>query len=255
MWASPHCGSLSSAAGSAVARRPQHRDTDPTDRGQANAQGAVQASADLCSEPLRQERWPEPATASKMQARPRSAPTAMLTPTHQPGKARRWLMPLVLLGMLGASAAQAIPRLDLKPYPQPAAGEKRWVIQLPGVLPPTSDERISSNPADWRVELIVGKTMTVDCNGPRLNGRIRSETLKGWGYKLFRVSQVSPGPTTRMACPPERGPRQAFVAIGSRPYVVPYNASLPIVVYAPKDVQVRWRLWKAERQQRDAQAL
>lgn len=179
----------------------------------------------------------------------------MLSPLRRSAAARRLALPLLLLGALASQAAQAIPRLDLKPYPQPAAGERRWVIQLPGVLPPTSDARISPNPADWRVELIAGKEMTVDCNGPRLKGRIRSETLKGWGYKVYRVSDVGPGPSTRMACPPDRGPRQAFVAIGEKPFVVPYNVSLPIVIYAPKDVQVRWRLWKAEKQQRDAQAL
>jgi len=37
--------------------------------------------------------------------------------------------------------------------------------------------------------------------------------------------------------------------------VVPYKVSLPIVVYAPRDLEVRWRLWKAEKQQRPAQAL
>ncbi|MEB3350833.1 MAG: ecotin family protein [Cyanobacteriota bacterium] len=36
---------------------------------------------------------------------------------------------------------------------------------------------------------------------------------------------------------------------------MPYNASLPIVVYAPKDLEVRWRLWKAERRQQRAQPL
>jgi ecotin len=162
---------------------------------------------------------------------------------------------LALLGPALPPLAQAIPRLDLKPYPAPAVAERRWVIQLPGVLQPSPDARISANPADWRVELIVGKEMTVDCNGPRLNGRIRSETLKGWGYAIYRVSAVTPGPSTRMACPPEQGPRQAFVALGPKPFVVPYNVSLPIVVYAPKEVQVRWRLWKAEREQREAQQL
>lgn len=165
------------------------------------------------------------------------------------------LVSLALLGLALPPLAQAIPRLDLKPYPAPAVAERRWVIQLPGVLQPSPDARISANPADWRVELIVGKEMTVDCNGPRLNGRIRSETLKGWGYAIYRVSAVTRGPSTLMACPPEQGPRQAFVALGPKPFVVPYNVSLPIVVYAPKDVQVRWRLWKAEREQREAQQL
>ena len=175
-----------------------------------------------------------------------------------------WTAPL-LAASLGLSAvvlpgllpprAQAIPALDLKPYPAPAVGEQRWVIQLPGVLQPSGDPRLSANPLDWRVELIVGKEMTVDCNGPRLNGRIRSETLKGWGYSIYRVGPVTLGPSTRMACPPDQGPRQAFVPIGPKPFVVPYNASLPIVIYAPRDVQVRWRLWKAEREQREAQRL
>ena len=31
---------------------------------------------------------------------------------------------------LAAAPAGAIPLLDLKPYPAPAAGEQRWVIQL-----------------------------------------------------------------------------------------------------------------------------
>jgi ecotin len=120
------------------------------------------------------------------------------------------LVSLALLGLALPPLAQAIPRLDLKPYPAPAVAERRWVIQLPGVLQPSPDARISANPADWRVELIVGKEMTVDCNGPRLNGRIRSETLKGWGYAIYRVSAVTRGPSTLMACPPEQGPRQAL---------------------------------------------
>jgi len=105
------------------------------------------------------------------------------------------------------------------------------------------------------VELIVGKEMTVDCNGPRLQGRIRQESVKGWGYPIVRVSDVAIGPSTLMACPPDRGPRQAFVPIGGKPFVVPYNASLPIVLYAPRDLQVRWRLWKAETRQQPAQRL
>lgn len=166
-----------------------------------------------------------------------------------------WTLPLLLASLALPPLAQAIPRLDLKPYPVPAAGERRWVIQLPGVLQPSSDPRISANPLDWRVELIVGKEITVDCNGPRLNGSIRSESLKGWGYSIYRVGPVTLGPSTRMACPPDQGPRQAFVTLSRKPFVVPYNVSLPIVIYAPEDVQVRWRLWKAEREQREAQRL
>jgi len=37
--------------------------------------------------------------------------------------------------------------------------------------------------------------------------------------------------------------------MGGKPFVVPYEVSRPIVLYAPKDLELRWRLWKAERRQ------
>jgi ecotin len=161
------------------------------------------------------------------------------------------LLPLAL----EMAPGKTVPRLDLSAYPAPSAGEVRWVIQLPGVLRPSSDPALSANPADWRVELIVGRELQVDCNGPRLRGRLRSERLPGSGTPIYRVSGGEPGPTTRMACPPERGPRRAFVPLAGPPTVVPYNASLPIVVYAPRSLEVRWRLWKAESRQQPAQRL
>ena len=165
-------------------------------------------------------------------------------------------MVLTLLAGLGLPAAvRAIPRLDLKPYPAPAADQRRWVIQLPGVLKPSSDPAISANPADWRVELIVGRELEVDCNRQLLRGRIEAETIPGWGYRIFRVRGGDAVASTRMACPPDQPPRRQFVALGGEPTVVRYNASLPIVVYAPRDLKVRWRLWKAETGQQKAQQL
>ncbi|MCP9942639.1 ecotin family protein [Cyanobium sp. ATX 6E8] len=153
---------------------------------------------------------------------------------------------------LAVTPASAIPRLDLKPYPAPAPGESRWVIQLPGVLRPSSDPVISPNPADWRVELIVGRELEVDCNRQLLRGRIRYESLPGRGYRVYRVSGGDLSASTRMACPPDQPKRRAFVPLAGQPTVVPYNASLPIVIYTPKDLQVRWRLWKAETRQEQA---
>ena len=157
--------------------------------------------------------------------------------------------------LVGPIAAGAVPRLDLRPYPAPPAGQNRWVIQLPGVLPPNSDPALSPSPSDWRVELIVGREMEIDCNRHFFSGRIASETIKGWGYKVYRVGNVGPVASTRMACPPGQPKRRVFVPMGAKPFVVPYNASLPIVVYAPQDLEVRWRLWKAAREQRPAQRL
>jgi ecotin len=164
---------------------------------------------------------------------------------------------VALPSLLGAvlAPAMAIPRLDLKPYPLPAAGEIRWVIQLPGVLPTSVDPRLSSSPSDWRVQLIAGREVEADCNQQAFSGRFRASQVKALGVSVYRVSAVGPMVTTRMACPPGEAKRRVFVPMGSKPFVVPYDASRPIVVFTPKDLQLRWRLWKAERVQQTAQPL
>jgi len=156
------------------------------------------------------------------------------------------LLPLTPLAM---GPAQAIPRLDLKPYPAPAAGERRWVIQLSGLLPPSQDPSISAHPADWRVELIAGRNLELDCNRVTFSGRMRSQPVAGTELRVVQISQVTPLASTRMACPPGEPKRRAFVPMGGKPFVVPYDVSRPIVLYAPKDLELRWRLWKAERRQ------
>jgi ecotin len=173
------------------------------------------------------------------------------------GRWSGWLLPGLTVGIAALLLQQpapsgAVPRLDLKPFPPAAAGESRWVIQLPGVLPPAADGAMASGPSDWRVELIVGRELPVDCNRQLLRGRIRGDTVPGWGYPIHRVSGGEAAMATRMACPPDQPARPGFVPLAGEPYLVPYTVSLPIVVYAPRDLQVRWRLWKAESRQQNA---
>ena len=158
---------------------------------------------------------------------------------------------LVLLSAVGAGA---IPRLDLSGYPKPAAGDRRWGIQLPGLLPPTGDPAISPNPRDWRVQLVVGQTALVDCNVHSFSARIRPERLPDGKGALYRVTNVSPLMSTRMACPGNQRTSK-FVPMAGKPYVVPYNASFPIVVDAPAPLEVRWRIWKAEKASEPAQLM
>lgn len=155
-----------------------------------------------------------------------------------------------------AMPAGAIPRLDLTGYPAPAAGETRWVIQLPGLLPPTADTGISPNPRDWRVEVLVGQLVKVDCNQYTFSARLRVNNPQAKpGPSYLRVSDVGPLASTRMACPPGQPPQERFVARAGKPFVMPYSVARPIVIYAPSNLQVRWKLWKAESQQRPANAL
>jgi ecotin len=128
---------------------------------------------------------------------------------------------------------------DLQPYPPAGPGERRWVIAV-DATPATAQ--------DQRVELVVGRTLLVDCNRHLLQGTVAEESVPGWGYPLYRVRGGRPLVSTRMACP-DQAPRREFVRLGGAPTLVPVNPRLPIVVVAPEDLEVRWRLWRADPRQ------
>ena len=151
----------------------------------------------------------------------------------------------------------AIPRLNLTDYPQPAPGLKRWVIQPSGLLPKSADPLISSQPLDWRIQLIVGQTVTLDCNTQRLSGSGMTMRMlpKASGKALFEVKGPVAVISTKMACPDDQPTRTSFLSMGKQPYLVPYNASWPIVVDLPENIELRWRVWKAETRQQEAVRL
>ncbi len=165
---------------------------------------------------------------------------------------------LSLLAFAGpgpSTAAMALPPPDLKPFPPAAAGERRWVIQLPALPPGSGDAAVGKGEDSRQVELIVGREAEVDCNQHLLAGRIESETVKGWGYTVHRVRGAGPMLSTLKACPPGEPKRRLFVSLGGDPYLVRYNPRLPIVIYLPQDLELRWRLWRAEEGQRRATPL
>ncbi len=143
-------------------------------------------------------------------------------------------LPLFALACALPLAACAATPEALKPYPAAAAGYQRHVIELP----------VQANEAEHKVELIAGKTLEVDCNQQRLGGQWQEKTVEGWGYNYYELGQVGPAMSTLMACP-DNSRKQAFVPVGGEPLLVRYNSKLPLVIYAPADVQVRYRIWSA----------
>ncbi|WP_061237815.1 serine protease inhibitor ecotin [Ectopseudomonas composti] len=146
----------------------------------------------------------------------------------------RLKLPLLsLVGALPLAACAATPEA-LKPYPAAADGYSRHVIELPA----------QANEAEHKVEIIAGKTLEVDCNQQRLGGQWQEKTVEGWGYNYYELSQVGPAMSTLMACP-DGSRKPAFVRVGGEPQLVRYNSKLPLVIYAPKDIEVRYRVWSA----------
>ena len=161
------------------------------------------------------------------------------------------------LSALAVVPGVASPRLNLTGYPEPVPGLQRWVIQPSGLLPKSADPLISAHPLDWRIQLIVGQTVTLDCNTKRLSGTGMTMRMlpKASGKALFEVKGPVAVISTKMACPDDQPTRTSFLSLGKQPYLVPYNASWPIVVDLPENVQLRWRVWKAETRQQMAVQL
>jgi ecotin len=134
-----------------------------------------------------------------------------------------------------STLAHAAKLEDVAPYPKAEAGFTRQVIHLPK----------QENEENFQVEILAGKTLEVDCNRPKLGGVLDEKNLQGWGYPYFRLEKVIGPMSTLMACPPGSKKKRAFVPVVGDGFTVRYNSKLPIVVYAPTDVEVRYRIWSA----------
>lgn len=125
---------------------------------------------------------------------------------------------------------------NMKAYSPAEAGMVRHVLQLPK----QADEYA------FKVELIVGKTVEVDAvNTYFFAGKIEEKTIEGWGFPRYDVSKLGPMAGTLMAVDPDAPKVNRFIAIGGEPFLIRYNSQLPIVVYAPEGVEVRYRVWNA----------
>ena len=124
---------------------------------------------------------------------------------------------------------------NMKAFPPAEKGIVRYVLQLP--------ERETESA--FKVELLVGKTVRVDANRYFFGGQIKRETIKGWGFTRYTVSKLGPIAGTLMAVDPNTPKTDRFITLGGEPYLIRYNSRLPVVVYVPKEVEVRYRIWSA----------
>ncbi|MCK9516756.1 MAG: ecotin family protein [Ottowia sp.] len=127
----------------------------------------------------------------------------------------------------GPEVAQA-----LQAFPPAEPGYRRHVI----VLPPRNDED------QRRVELTGGKVMPVDCNVHGMDGQFNQQDVQGWGYTYWTLESEQQVRSTMMMCPDNRK-HDAFVQTES--VLIRYNSRLPVVVFVPEGLSLRWRIWEA----------
>jgi len=48
---------------------------------------------------------------------------------------------------------------------------------------------------------------------------------------------------TAMAVNPNAPKADRFITLGGEPYIIRYNSRMPIVIYVPESVEVRYRIW------------
>jgi ecotin len=143
---------------------------------------------------------------------------------------------LVISGFLLFKTPVFAASYGMKPYPQAEHGYKRMVIHLQAL----ADEDAN------KLEIIIGKTLKVDCNRHWFIGHLSEEIAKGWGFTYFILKLVTGPTSTLMACPADQKVQEAFVQVRSDQGLLPYNSKLPVVVYVPNDFDVHYRIWTAK---------
>jgi ecotin len=125
-------------------------------------------------------------------------------------------------------------KLEINMYPAAKAGYKQVYFQVP----------ISAHEEDLKLEFYVGINKLVDCNNYFLLGSIKEETVEGWGYNYYSVLSKGESAGTLMGCVDAKK-TEKFIHL--QPELIRYNSKLPIVLYVPDNMEVKYRIWRADK--------
>jgi ecotin len=139
---------------------------------------------------------------------------------------------LAVLPVIHAVAAD-----NMNAFPPADEGMTRYVIDLPK----QDDE------AALKIELVIGKTVITDAaNRYFFGGVLETETIAGWGFDRHILRKLGPMAGTLMAVEPDAPRVERFVPLAGEPRLLRYNSRLPLVIYVPNGVEVRYRVWRAD---------
>jgi ecotin len=147
----------------------------------------------------------------------------------------RTIITIALLTIASVPLASAAD--NMKAFPPAEEGRARHVINLPK----QKDE------SAFKVELIIGKTVRTDAqNHYFFGGTLETVNIPGWGFDRYVLRNLGPMAGTLMAVDPNAPQVDRFISLGGET-MLRYNSRLPVVVYVPVGVEVRYRVWRAER--------
>ncbi len=130
----------------------------------------------------------------------------------------------------------------LQAFPPYSCGQMRYFIHMPKVEDEEDEDAL-------RVELQVGKTIETDgFNRYFFGGALEKVPIPGWGFERLVLKELGPLASTKMMPPPGSAPVKQFVRLGGEPELLRYNSRLPIAVYVPEDVEVKYRFWRADKE-------
>lgn len=146
------------------------------------------------------------------------------------------LSAIMLISSVGLINAQTQDNMQdrekmLAPFPKAEQGMVRYVI----FLDQHEDE------SQYKIEIVPGKVMSVDCNRHTLMGKLEEKDLQGWGYNYYVFTSDGMTRSTMMAC--NKPNEDKFIQ--SQTKLVRYNSKLPIVIYAPQGYEIKYKVWQA----------
>lgn len=125
---------------------------------------------------------------------------------------------------------------NLRAFPAPDKGMWRYVVMLP----------TEENESNLKVELVIGKTIQAEPrNDYFFGGKLETKVVQGWGFTYYVLPKLGPMAGTLMAVDPTAPKVERFIRVAGEAPLLRYNSKLPVVVYVPEGVEVRYRVWRA----------
>lgn len=142
-----------------------------------------------------------------------------------------WTLLTLFIVTISTTMAQGLTKVDVSIFPAPEKGYKQVVIEVPH----------SDQDDNKKIEFFIGKMMEVDgCNSYNLMGKLEKKDLQGWGYDYYVFESKGDAFSTRKGCG-DMPKRNMFVS--SQPELARYNGKMPIVIYVPEDMQVKFKIF------------